>query len=235
MNIVDVVIILCIALVGVIGLKRGIIKEAVVLVGTIIVVAIAFWLKDPFAAFLCDHLPFFHLRSNLGGLVSLNIILYQLVAFLLLVILLLFILRVLIRISGFLSKIVNATIILAFPNKILGLLLGLVEGYVLVFIALNIIAVPLGDNNLFIDSSVRQFIMNESPILKDQFGGINHALEDIMTMEKSDNQNENDLKVIDTILKYKVVSVDFIDDVKATGKIDSIEGVDAIIDKYREE
>ena len=62
MNIFDVVIILCIALVGVIGLKRGIIKEAVVLIGTILVICVAFWLKDPLAAFLCKHLPFFHLR-----------------------------------------------------------------------------------------------------------------------------------------------------------------------------
>ena len=235
MNIFDVVIILCIALVGVIGLKRGIIKEAVVLIGTILVICVAFWLKDPLAAFLCKHLPFFHLRSGLGVVTSLNIIFYQLIAFLLLVILLLFLLRILIHVSGFLSKIVNATIILALPNQLLGLLLGLIEGYIIVFLALNILAVPLGDNALFVDSGVRQYIMNESPILNDQFGGINRALEDIMTLEEGGSQNENDLKVIDIMLKYKVVSVDFMEEVKETGKLDSIVGIDAVINKYKEE
>ena len=73
-NIFGVVIVLLILLCGVLGSKRGILKELVVIVGTIVVFAIAFFLKDPLASFFCTYLPFFNFKIPLGNLVSLNII-----------------------------------------------------------------------------------------------------------------------------------------------------------------
>ena len=36
------------------------------------------------------------------------------------------------------------------------------------------------------------------------------------------------------MLKYKVVSTDFMDNVKETGKLDTISGLDNVINNYRE-
>ena len=232
MNIFDVVILLAIALGGVVGLKRGVLKELVVVIGTILVFFLAFILKDYLAAFLCTNLPFFHFASSLGGLNSLSIIFYQLISFLIIVIILLFLLRILIRITGFVSKIVDATIILALPNKILGFIVGLIEGYIIVFLALNILAIPLNGNADFANSNLREFIMNDTPVLSDSFGGINHALDDILSLEGQD-VDTNNLTVIDTLLKYKVVSVDFVEELVDTGKLQDVDGLDAVLDKYR--
>lgn len=232
-NIFSVIIILLILLCGILGSKRGILKELVIIVGTIVVFILAFFLKDFLAGFFCTYLPFFNLRIPLGNLVSLNIIFYQLIAFLILVIVFRLILQILVDVTGIFSKIINATIILALPNKLLGFIVGLLEGYILIFIILNVVALPMSGSNLFMESKVRQFIVNDTLILKDTMGGLNYAIEETLSLSSKDDRNANDLKVIDIMLKYKVVSTDFMDDVKSTGKLDSIEGIDSVIDKYR--
>lgn len=234
-NIFSVVIILLILLCGVIGSKRGILKELVVIVGTVIVFAIAFFFKDALAGVLCTYLPFFNFKIPLGNLISLNIIFYQLIAFLIIVIVLRLILQILIDVTGIFSKIINATIILALPNKLLGFIVGLIEGYILMFIILNVIAIPMSGSSLFMDSSVRKYIVNETPVLKDTIGGLNYAIDDVLSLSSKDDRNTNDLKVIDIMLKYKTVSAKFMDKVKETGKLDTITGLDNVINKYREE
>ena len=233
-NIFSVVIVLLILLCGVLGSKRGILKELVVIVGTIVVFAIAFFLKDPLASFFCTYLPFFNFKIPLGNLYSLNIIFYQLIAFLLIVIVLRLILQILIDVTGIFSKIINATIILAIPNKLLGFVVGLLEGYILMFIILNVVAIPMSGSELFMSSGVRQFIVNDTPVLKDCLGGLNYAIDDVLSLSSNDDRNTNDLKVIDIMLKYKVVSTDFMDNVKETGKLDTISGLDNVINNYRE-
>lgn len=232
-NIFSVVIVLLILLCGVLGSKRGILKELVIIVGTIIVFTIAFFLKDPLASFFCTYLPFFNFKIPLGNLISLNIIFYQLIAFLLIVILLRIILQILIDVTGIFSKIINATIILALPNKLLGFVVGILEGYILMFIILNVIAIPLSGSHLFMSSGVRQYIVNDTPVLKDCLGGLNYAIDDVLSLSSNDDRNTNDLKVMDIMLKYKTVSVEFMDNVKETGKLDDISGLDGVIDRYR--
>lgn len=234
-NIFSVSIILLILLCGVIGSKRGILKELVVIVGTIIVFAIAFFFKDVLAGVLCTYLPFFNFKIPLGNLISLNIIFYQLISFLIIVIVLRLILQILIDVTGIFSKIINATIILALPNKLLGFIVGLIEGYILMFIILNVIAIPMSGSSLFMNSGVRKYIVNETPVLKDTIGGLNYAIDDVLSLSSKDDRNTNDLKVIDIMLKYKTVSVEFMDKVKETGKLDTITGLDNVINKYREE
>lgn len=234
-NIFSVIIVLLILLCGVLGSKRGILKELVVIIGTIVVFVLSFFLKDFVAGFFCTYLPFFNFKIPLGNLISLNIIFYQLIAFLILVIIFRLILQILIDVTGIFSKIINATIILALPNKLLGFIVGLLEGYILMFIILNVIAIPMSGSRLFMSSGVRQFIVNDTPVLKDSLGGLNYAIEDVLSLSSKDDRNTNDLKVIDIMLKYKTVSVDFMDDVKETGKLDDISGLDDVINKYREE
>ena len=75
MNIVDVLIILGILLFGVSGMKRGGIRQIVGTVGFIIVLMLAFYLKNPLAEFLSLHLPFFKFGGVYHGVTALNILL----------------------------------------------------------------------------------------------------------------------------------------------------------------
>lgn len=101
------------------------------------------------------------------------------------------------------------------------------------FIILNVFAIPLSGSELFMSSNVREFIVNDTPVLKDCLGGLNYAIDDVLSLRSEDDRNTNDLKVIDIMLKYKTVSVEFMDNVKKTGKLDDINGLNAVIDNYR--
>ncbi len=234
MNIFDIVIILLILLAGVVGMKRGIIKEVAIVLGTILVFFLAFLFKDPLAIFFCDVFPMIKVISGIGTLSALSLLFYQLIAFLILVIFFGIIIKALISLTGVLSKLINATIILAIPNKILGFIAGLIEGYLLMFLVITILMIPMSGNDLFMESSVREFILTKSPVLNQTFGGMNNALEEIFAIDDKNTDNEKNLAIIDIALKYDVISVDFVDNAQRDGKLDDIEGVDAIINKYRE-
>ena len=77
MNFIDIGIILIFIMFLIVGIKRGVIKEAVSLVAIILVFVLSFSLKGIIGNILCVLLPFL----DLDGFVTLNIFFYQLVAF----------------------------------------------------------------------------------------------------------------------------------------------------------
>ena len=83
MTIVDAVVILFLLLGAVLGFKKGAIRSLVGLVGTIAVVVIAYYLKNPVADLLYNFVPFFDFSGNWQGLVTLNILLYESIAYVL--------------------------------------------------------------------------------------------------------------------------------------------------------
>ena len=136
MNLLDSIIIV-LFIVGILGgLKSGVIKSTVTLVGTIIVFILAFYLKNPLATILYTYLPFFDI---LNGAVVINILLYEFLAFLIAVAILSLALGILIKVSGFIEKVFNATIILGMISKLLGAIVGFVEAYVLIFILIYLL------------------------------------------------------------------------------------------------
>ena len=52
MNYVDIIILMIILAGGIIGFKRGVIKQSVLTIGMILVVVLSFLLKNPLSAFL---------------------------------------------------------------------------------------------------------------------------------------------------------------------------------------
>ena len=80
-GLVDVFIVLFLALGGLIGFKSGAIKELTRFIGFFLVVLVAFYLKDRLMVFLYENLPFYNFFGIIRGLDSLNILLYQLISF----------------------------------------------------------------------------------------------------------------------------------------------------------
>ena len=164
-NIVDVLIVLGILLYGIVGMKKGGIKQIVSTVGFIIVLILAFNLKNPLAEFLSLHLPFFKFGGIYEGVTALNILIYQLIAFLIIVALLETILNVIISISGILEKILKMTIILSIPSKILGFIVGLIEGFLITFVILLILNQPMFNIKAFDESKLTNKILKSTPVM----------------------------------------------------------------------
>ena len=74
--------------------------------------------------------------------------------------------------------------------------------------------------------------MEETPILKDSFGGLNTSLEEVLQLDKNDTENSLNLKVIDILLKNKIITKDEVQELVTNGKIVNVDGLDTVINKY---
>ena len=141
LNIFNIGIVMILIAFIIAGWKNGGIKETASFIGIILVFFLSYVLKGIVGNFLCTILPFFKLK----GFVSLNILIYQVVAFVLLFIILLSLYRLLLKISNGLQKIINATIILVIPSKILGAIMAFIEGWIILFVILVLLILPFKD------------------------------------------------------------------------------------------
>lgn len=223
MNIIDVIVILMILCAGVVGFKRGFFKELVMTVGLLIVYILAFKFKDPLANWMSLNLPFFNFGGVLEGATSLNIIVYQFIAFALVFSVLMIIFKVVLAITNVFEKILKYTIILGIPSKILGFIIGAIEGYIVMFIFVFIMSQPFIPVDLVYNSKLAKPILNSSPVLSNVVSDTNKAIGDIYTLEKnfagSKDVNYFNNEVINILLKYDIVTNEYISKLKAAGKI----------------
>ena len=237
MNLFNIVIILMILMSGLVGWKRGVLKEAVFLVGTVLIFIISFNLKNIVGDILCKYLPFFTFSNNLQGVVTLNILIYQTIAFAVVASILYAIFSYVMIATGIMQKLVNATIILALPSKILGLIIGLIEGYIIIFVVLISLAIPLKQIPSYQESTLSNKIIYNSPILSKSVGNVKDSISDIYKLidsinNKSLSTNDINLKTLDIMLKYKIITKQEVRKLVALDKLESVRNIDSIIDKY---
>ena len=236
-SILDIALILILFMFAVGGLRKGAIKEAVSLVGIVAVFVIAFLLKGVLGNLLCKFLPFFDFAGNLEGVTVLNILLYQLVAFIIIYSLLFSVYVIVVKISSGIQKLVNMTIVLWIPSKIIGALIAFVTGYIVIFAVLLVLLIPLKDSNLFKDSKVANYIVYDSPILSSSSESISNSVNEIYDLSEElsrgkIDKNEANLQTMDILLKYKIVSPKTAKQLVALDKLDGISGLEEVIESY---
>lgn len=223
MNVIDFMIIIFLLLGGSYGARNGVIKQSVVLIGTILCFVLSWCFKNPIANFLSFNLPFFNFAGDFEGLTSLNIVLYQLIAFLLLMIIFSSILSFIIKISGVIEKILNFTIILGIPSKILGFIVGVIESYVILFVVLFFLYQPVFNIGFINESQFASKIVNSSVGLSNIVRNVNDSVNEIYDLQKdyseSNNKKVYNSRVIDILLKHEVIDMEYVNTLKQKGKI----------------
>lgn len=236
MPLVDVIIILLLGAGAVNGIRRGFFKQTISTIGIILVIVLAFILKNPVSIFLYSKLPFFNFDGIFAGVSSLNILVYELIAFLIVGALLMIIFRILVRLAGFLESLLNFTIFLGIPSKILGAVVGLIESYIWIFIALYILTLPFFNIELVNQSRFKTKILNNMPLIYKYVENTVGVVDEIydLKQEFKDEVDSNELnrRVIDVMLKHKMVTVKGIDKLVDQGKL-KILGIDTVLNKYR--
>ncbi len=220
MSLVDVLIILGIGLGAVIGFKRGFIKSIVIFLGTILVFYLAFKFKSLLGAFLYSNFPFF----KMGGLSSLNLLLYEGIAFIVLLILLFILLKVLVTISGIIEKILDWTVILAIPSKILGLVVGALHSYVIIYIVLVILSFPIFNIKMVNESKGKELMMNYTPILSKVTDDTMVVFDKIFDIRKEDiktdiDKENMDKQILEVIKESGIIAKDNILELVKDGKL----------------
>lgn len=233
MNIVDIIIIIFILVSGVVGFKRGVFKELVICVGTILVFYLAYQFKDPIGEFLLLKLPMFDFPNLFKGVITLNILVYQLLAFIVVLAILLIIFNLVVSITGLFEKLLRITIVLGIPSKILGFLVGLVEGYVIAFIILFFLTQPAFSFDHFINSKYANAILTSSPVLTNITNDTVELMQDIYDLKDEEDTNVLNSKILDMMLDKKMVKYEIVEKLYETGKI-NFDGIEAILERYKE-
>ncbi len=238
MNIIDIAIVFLILVMGVIGLKRGFFKQLVMSVGILLIVVIAFLLKDPLASFLSLHLPFFPL-SNVESVSSIfNILFYQFISFILIFGILMIVFNIILWVTNLFEKLLKMTVILAIPSKILGFLLGLVEGYILVFALSFLLTQPALNIDVVQESKLLPMIQSKTPGLSGMMNKTYDSIADIYDLKEiydEDNEKSYDefsYKALDIMLENKVVKVDYIEKLDQADKL-HIKNAKELIERYK--
>lgn len=202
MNVVDVIIIVLLILGGVAGFKAGVIKKLTDFIGMFVVIILAFYLKNYISVIMYENLPFFNFFGLINGIDTLNILLYEVIAFLVIFIALLFVLKVVLMLTGLVEKILKATVILSIPSKLLGIVVGVIEMYVYLFLILVIVSLPIFDSSFLKDSKMNNFILNNTPVLSgvskeiiDIYGDVYNII-DNRKNKTNEQLNEEILKVL---------------------------------------
>ena len=167
MNLIDIVIILFIIMGAIIGFKQGALQKLTSFVGTFVIIIVAFMFKDNLSVLFYENLPFFNLWGVFKGIEILNVVLYQILAFVFIFLLLLFALRVLLVVTGLLELILKFTVILNIPSKILGIFVGAVEYYVYAFLILFVLSLPVFNITMIKESNYATKILEETPLLSE--------------------------------------------------------------------
>ena len=141
--------------------------------------------------------------------------------------------EIIVSITGIFEKLLKITIILGIPSKVLGFLVGLVEGYVLAFVAAFLISQPILGLEFVDDSKWGNKIVNNSPILTNFTSDTIKIINEVIKLKDIDNKNDVNLKLIDLILKNNVTSKDVVQKLIDKKKL-NIEDVDTIIENYKE-
>ncbi|MBQ3142762.1 MAG: CvpA family protein [Bacilli bacterium] len=234
MNIVDAIIIIIFILGILNGFKNGAIKSIISLVGLVIVLVLAFELKNPVAQILYNNLPFLDF-GIFKGVAVFNILFYEIISFIIVYTLLMVFYRIILKVTGIFQKILDATVVLGLGSRILGIVIGFIETYIITFVVLFFFNQPFFDNSYFKKSKLNNFILNKSVILTNlvetNITAMNELFELKEIYQNTANINEYNYRTLDILLKYNIVTVESVKTLQSKNKL-NFKNINELIIKY---
>lgn len=235
MNIIDSFILVILMVGFLAGLRSGALKLSVTFVGTLLIIILAWILKNPIAEFLYENMPFFNFDGSIAGVTVLNILLYEIASFLIVCTILGIILNILLKVTGIIEKVFNATIVLGVISKLIGGILGFFQAHLVLFVLLFFFKQPFINLTGVNDSKFANYILNETPILGERMKETNDTLEEIYSLKNkykgAYDKTEFNKEALDILLKNKIVTVESVKILKEKNKL-KFSGLDSLIEKY---
>ena len=235
MTLLDAVIIVIIIMGAIGGIAKGGVTSILSFVGVIVISYLAWIFRTPLAEQLMKFAPFFNFAGDFEGVTSLNILLYEAIAFFIIAGTLSLILGIVLKFTGAIEKILKNTIILGLPSRIIGALCGAIETYVLLFIIICILNSPFVNINIGLSNSkVANWMMEKTPIISSLVDGTISSTSDIYNLvngRKNYTTDELNFETLKILLEHEVVDPGSAYDLVKSGKI-KIPGAEGLIKEY---
>lgn len=209
--VVDIIILLFIILGALAGFKAGVIKKTTDFVGTFVILILSFYLKNYLSVIMYENLPFYNFGGVIKGIEVINILFYEVLAFIIVFAFLLFLLKVLLMITGLIERILRATVILSIPSKIFGIFVGMIEMYVYVFITLVFLSLPVFNITYIKESSIANFMLNNTLILSsmsEDIIGTYSEVYDIIDNKDDKTSEEINTEILEILIDKEIITIE---------------------------
>ncbi len=227
MSVVDLCIIIFLIFGFLIGWKNGLTKQLVLTVGFLIVIILSFILKNYLSSIFYTYLPFFEFGGVFKGVSALNILLYELLAFVIVLCLLMVIFRVLLKVTSVFEKILKMTIILGIPSKLLGGVVGIINNFAVSFFVLYFLSIPVLNFTLLDEAPFAQNILDSTPVLSNICSDTLNIYDEIkeLKVHYKDNKDNSQLnkEVLSLLLEHDIISNENVQKLISRGKIAPID------------
>lgn len=234
---IDIAIILFVVIGIYVGAKRGVMTELLSTLGFIISLILAFIFKNPISLFLYDKLPFFTFGGIIKGVTALNILLYEVIAFLIALFICLIIFKILKFATRIFEGFLDSTIIFGIPSKILGGIIGGIKWIFIACIIIFIIKLPVFGNKYEIKSGIYDASISLFSNMNKEVDNVDNMLKEFRGIydeyENNPDKNQFNLDTLDLMLKYKIIDINSAEKLYSKGKFRAISDIDTVLDKYR--
>lgn len=236
MNIVDYIIIGILLINAFKGFKDGLLPSVINLVGEFLIFLVAFYLKEPISVYLYENLPFFSFGGIFKGVVAINILFYEAIAYFVAVVVLSIVFAVLKKVTKLLEKILRLTIFLNLPSKICGAIVGAINGVLISFLLLYICSIVNTTTKYVNESKYASIILKDIPIINNVASDFVNSVEEVYNtlLHNKNDTNKANLESIDILMKYDILSYDSANNLINDNKL-NIENIDTVISKYKGE
>lgn len=204
------------------GYKKGFLESSIRFLGTVVAFVGAYMFKNPISVFLYTHFPFFNFNGVFKGISVLNVLVYELIAFILLFVLIMIAIKIVCKLTGLVDRLLSFILLFGLPNKILGAIVGFIESVIILYFVSFGVKFVCNFNNINLPESLMDDIVN-MPVLNNTFGGALSSLDEITSLAKKyeDQQDKDEFsrEAIDVLLKYDVITEENLQILIDSGKI----------------
>ena len=228
MDFIDIAIYVSIVFFAIVGYNNGFFRSLLNIFGFIASLYITFILRDTIAEIFMLNLPFLEFGSLLKMAPALNVLLYHTLAFIILFAIAELLFNVLVSVLGLGDKALSLDVKARFLSKILGILTGLVEGVIIVFLVIIVLRQPFVRLNIVDNSSVAKDVLKLTPLLSDWNRDIVNVLDGVD--ELTETESITNANVITLLLDQNMLKKDTLKELLLAHKIKNDEEIMKIID-----
>ena len=204
------------------GYKKGFIDGIFRLLGVVLALFLAYMYKDKLSVILYTHLPFIKLGGLFRGVSVINILIYELIAFVLIFIVAILVVDLIVKTSGIVEKILKIIPLFEFVNGVLGAIIGLAQTVLILYFVIFVFKFGCNLFGFQMQPSLADNVL-EIQILDEKFGSTISSFNEIASLAKSyeDSKDKSELndKSIDILLKYGIISQENLDILIKNNKI----------------
>ena len=137
-----------------------------------------------------------------------NILMYDALAFITIFLLCMSIVHIVLKVTGILQKIIDYSVVLTLPSKILGAIIGLINAFIIIFITLFVLININSTREKVYESKIGNYIIGEAFLVSDVTDDYYDSVKVINKVldECDSNKKICNALVANTLIKYNIIT-----------------------------